>query len=438
MTAPALGRNYRLLWTATVSSRFGDTLRTPALALLAATLTRDPRAIAAVTVAGQLPPLLFGLLGGAYADRWDRRRTMAAVDGGRALVVAALAVLVATGQAGVSTLVAIAFLLASLGTLFDAASFALLPSLVPPAALPRANGRLQAGTAVAGGFLGAPLAGVLFALAAPVPFALDALTFALAALLVLALPGSRAPAPANVEGRAAADGASLAPAPADVEGRAAASGRRRGTVWREAWAGVRWVRRDRVLWGVTLASAGSNLVISGLMAVLVLYALTVLRVPAEAYGLFAAGVVTGGLAGALVAGRLPTRFGTLPALRAVLVWQTVALTGLAAARHPLAGGLALACFAAGTTVWNSLWSAYGQRHVPPGLLGRVGAAQRVIGLASAPVGATLAGFAGEAYGVAPVGWAAAAVFAVVTAGAWRTLRGTGPAVERPREPAARP
>ncbi|MFJ6196870.1 hypothetical protein [Micromonospora sp. NPDC092111] len=28
-----LGRDYRLLWSATVSSRFGDALRTPALAL---------------------------------------------------------------------------------------------------------------------------------------------------------------------------------------------------------------------------------------------------------------------------------------------------------------------------------------------------------------------------------------------------------------------
>ncbi|KAB1128333.1 MFS transporter, partial [Micromonospora sp. AMSO12t] len=187
MTAPPLGRDYRLLWSAAVSSRLGDALRTPALALLAATLTRDPRVIAAVTVAGQLPPLLFGLLGGVYADRWDRRRTMAVVDGLRAAVIGALALAIALDRAGVAALVTVAFLLAALGTLFDAASFAMLPSVVPPAALPRANGRLQAGSAVAGGFLGAPAAGVLFALAAPLPFAVDALTFLCAALLTLAL-----------------------------------------------------------------------------------------------------------------------------------------------------------------------------------------------------------------------------------------------------------
>ncbi|SCL16098.1 MFS-type transporter involved in bile tolerance, Atg22 family [Micromonospora rhizosphaerae] len=425
MTAPVLGRDFRLLWSAAVSSRFGDSLRTPALALLAATLTRDPRAIAAVTVAGQLPPLLLGLLGGAYADRWDRRRTMAAVDGLRAGVVAALAVLVATGRAGVAALAAAALLLATLGTVFDAASFAVLPSLVAPAALPTANGRLQAGTAVAGGFLGAPLAGVLFALSAALPFTLDALTFAAAALLTLSLPPARVPRSCSCGGDKPAGDRQKVNHNCKIGGRS-------GGVWREAWEGVRWVRRDRVLWGITLLTAGSNLAISGLMAVLVLYALEVLRVPAAGYGLFAAGAVVGGLVGALAAGRLAGRFGTVPALRGVLAVQTLALTGFALARHPLPGGLALACFAAGTTIWNSLWASYGQRQVPAELLGRVGAAQRVVGRASAPIGAAVVGFAGQAYGVAPVGWAAAAIFAVVTVGAWRTLRAAAP------EPTAAP
>lgn len=400
MTAPPLGRDYRLLWSAAVSSRLGDALRTPALALLAATLTRDPRVIAAVTVAGQLPPLLFGLLGGVYADRWDRRRTMAVVDGLRAAVIGALALAIALDRAGVAALVTVAFLLAALGTLFDAASFAMLPSVVPPAALPRANGRLQAGSAVAGGFLGAPAAGVLFALAAPLPFAVDALTFLCAALLTLALRP-------------------VSPRPR------ASPGRR--SVWREGVEGVRWVRGDAMLWRLTVATAGSNLAISGLMAVLVLYALDVLRVPPAGYGLFAAGAVLGGLAGGLGAGRLAARLGTVPALRVVLAGQAVALTGLALARHPVPGGLALAVFAAGTTVWNGLWVSYGQRHVPPALLGRVGAAQRMVGLLTAPVGAALAGMAGAAYGVGPVAAAVAGVFVLVTLAAWRTLRPAAPA-----------
>lgn len=402
MTSSALGRDFRLLWSAAVSSRFGDALRTPALALLAATVTRDPRIIAAVTVAGQLPPLLFGLLGGVYADRWDRRRTMAVVDGVRAAVVAALAVVVALNRVSVLVLLVAAFLLATLGTLFDSASFALLPALVPPDALPRANGRLQAGSAVAGGFLGAPAAGVLFAVAPALPFALDAVTFAAAALLVLALSPPLAITPGTA--------------------------RRRGSVWSEIVEGLRWLRAHRTLWRVTLLTAASNLAISGIMAVLVLYALDVLRVPPAGYGLFTAAAIVGGVAGALGAGRLAARLGTVPALRAVLAVETVALTGFALARHPVSGGVALAVFAAGTVVWNSLWASYGQRQVPSELLGRVGAAQRMVGLLTAPLGAALAGLAAAAYGTVPVAGAAAATFALVTLAAWWTLRPTAPVV----------
>ncbi|MGW5556666.1 MFS transporter [Micromonospora sp. NPDC003944] len=396
MTSSALGRDFRLLWSAAVASRFGDALRTPALALLAATVTRDPRVIAAVTVAGQLPPLLFGLLGGVYADRWDRRRTMALVDGVRAAVVAALAVTVALDRVGVLVLLVVAFLLAALGTLFDSSSFALLPTVVPPDALPRANGRLQAGSAVAGGFLGAPAAGVLFAVAAALPFALDAVTFAAAALLVLALN----PPPAADPGTA----------------------RQRGSVWSEMVEGLRWLRAHRTLWRVTVLAAASNLAISGIMAVLVLYALDVLRVPPAGYGLFAAAAIVGGVAGALGAGRLAGWLGTVPALRAVLAVETVALAGFALARHPVPGGIALAVFAAGTVVWNSLCASYGQRHVPSDRLGRVGAAQRMVGLLTAPLGAVLAGLAAGAYGTVPVAVAAAGTFALVTLAAWRTLR----------------
>ncbi|GAB3949549.1 hypothetical protein GCM10027614_48550 [Micromonospora vulcania] len=177
---------------------------------------------------------------------------------------------------------------------------------------------------------------------------------------------------------------------------------------------------------MTLLAAASNLAISGLLAVLVLYALDVLRVPPAGYGLFAASAILGGIAGALGAGRLAARLGTVSALRVVLAVQTVALAGFTVSRHPVPGGLALAVFAAGTVVWNSLSASYGQQHVPAGLLGRVGAGQRMVGLLTAPVGAVLAGLIGAAYGTVPVAVAAAGTFALVTLAAWRTLRPAAP------------
>ncbi|GAA3752202.1 hypothetical protein GCM10022225_40740 [Plantactinospora mayteni] len=454
------------LWTAAVFSRLGDALRVPALALLAASLSRDPRAVAAVVVAGQLPPLLFGLVGGVYADRWDRRRTMATVDGLRAVLVAGFALLVATGDAGIGTLLGCAFLLASLGVAFDAAAFAVLPDIVPADRLATANGRLQAGTAVAGGFVGAPLAGVLFALAAALPFAVDAATFAVAALLALTLrpstsatpgrpplgsprsaaksrppgcssgsagvlpdrrPGGSSPArpdslalPSAAGDRPAVGSPGRARAPgASVAGRRVHRMRR---IWRESGDGLRWIWRDGTLRLITGLTVVTNLATSGLIAVTVLYALEVLGVPAAGYGLFMSAAIVGALAGGLCAGRVAARLGTLPALRWVLVAETLAVATLAVARHPVPGAIALAVFSAGTATWNALWSAYGQRNVPAELLGRVGGAQRTVGSLAAPVGAIGAGLLGSAAGLPSVSYAATAVFALVTVASWPALR----------------
>ncbi|OSZ58656.1 MFS transporter, partial [Streptomyces pharetrae CZA14] len=102
------------LWSAAVLSGFGDALRTAALPLLAVTLTDEPLLVAAVTACGQLPWLLFGLLGGAVADRVDQRRAMWTVDAVRGLLVAGFAVAVALGHASIPLLIVLAFTLTTL------------------------------------------------------------------------------------------------------------------------------------------------------------------------------------------------------------------------------------------------------------------------------------------------------------------------------------
>ncbi len=85
-TGPAVDHHVRWrggfgrLWTAAVLSRFGDAARTVAMPILAAGLTSSPLALSAVSAAGYLPWLLFGLIGGAVADRVDRRRAMWTID----------------------------------------------------------------------------------------------------------------------------------------------------------------------------------------------------------------------------------------------------------------------------------------------------------------------------------------------------------------------
>lgn len=61
-------------------SSTGDGIRLVAAPLLAVLLTSDPFLISLVVVANRLPWLLFGLAGGAIADRYRRKSLMVMVD----------------------------------------------------------------------------------------------------------------------------------------------------------------------------------------------------------------------------------------------------------------------------------------------------------------------------------------------------------------------
>ncbi|MGW2710718.1 MFS transporter [Streptomyces sp. NPDC001356] len=197
---PAWRGGFGRLWTAAVVSRFGDALRTSALPLLAVRLTGQPLVIASVTACGYLPWLLFGLFGGAVADRVGQRRAMWLVDTVRGLLVAGFALAVGLGCASIPLLIALAFSLTALQTLFDNASTALLPSLVTREALGGANARLMTGRQLAGGLLAGPFVPLLPASGAFMPFAADAGTYLVAAALVASLrvrPPEREPRPAG-------------------------------------------------------------------------------------------------------------------------------------------------------------------------------------------------------------------------------------------------
>jgi MFS family permease len=188
-----LGGRFWRLWTAVTVSSWGDGLEVAALPLLAASLSEDPLLVAGVVTAATLPWLVFGLVAGAVVDRRDRRRLMWQVNAVRTALAAAVAVLVATGQMHILALYVLVFALGVGQTLYDTASQAILPDLVAPDQLATANARRQVGEMAGLTFLGPPAGGLLFAVAAPVPFALDAATFAVAGGLVASIPGDYGP-----------------------------------------------------------------------------------------------------------------------------------------------------------------------------------------------------------------------------------------------------
>jgi Bacterial protein of unknown function (DUF894). len=130
VTTPRLGGPFWRLWTATTLSALGDGFTLVALPLLAARLTRDPSRIALVAGAEYTAWLLFGLVSGALADRWERRRIMAVTDLVRIGLFGAFAVLVVADRATVALLVVLAFCAGTLGILNENAASAFLPTLV--------------------------------------------------------------------------------------------------------------------------------------------------------------------------------------------------------------------------------------------------------------------------------------------------------------------
>ncbi|EGX60815.1 antibiotic transport protein [Streptomyces zinciresistens K42] len=372
MRALAWRGGFGRLWSAAVLSSFGDSLRTAALPLLAVTLTDRPLLIAAVTACGYLPWVLFGLVGGAVADRVDQRRAMWLADVCRGLLVAAFAVAVALGHASIALLIALAFALTTLQTLFDNAATALLPAVVGRDALGGANTRLMTGQRIAGGLVGAPAVPVLLAAGAAVPFAADAATYLIAAVLIASLrvePPERAAAPAS------------------------------STLRREIAEGLRTLWADRPLRGLCAATALCNIGMGALLATLVLLVTGWLGAGPAGYAAAGAAFTVGGLAGGALNGRIVRRLGRVRAVLFAGAAQTVSLVLMGTVRSLAVLVAALAVFGFLGMVWNVNTTTLMQERTPPGLLGRVASAFRTLALAGAPLGALLGGAAATAWGL---------------------------------------
>lgn len=368
---PAWRGGFGRLWSAAVLSGFGDSLRTTALPLLAVSLTDDPLLVSSVAACGYLPWIIFGLLGGAVADRVDQRRAMWAVDTLRALLVGGFAVAVALGHASIGLLIALAFALTALQTLFDNAATALLPVLVKPRALGSANARLMTGQRVAGGLLGGPAVPLLLAAGAAAPFAANAATFLVAAALVASLR---------------VQGPKRPPRPAG------------STLRRETADGLRALGRDRALRGLCAATALCNVGMGALIATLVIVVTGWLGAGTKGYAAALTAYTVGSLAGGAVNGRIVARLGRMRAVLLAGAVQIAALVVMGVVRSLPVAVAALAVFGLMGMVWNVNTTTLMQQRSPAGMLGRVSAAFRTLAVAGAPLGAVLGGAVAAAWG----------------------------------------
>ncbi|MFH9429039.1 MFS transporter [Streptomyces sp. NPDC017615] len=384
-TTPAWRGGFGRLWTAAVLSRFGDALRTAALPLLAVRLTQDPLAIAAVTACGYVPWLLFGLLGGALADRVDQRRAMWAVDVARGLLVAVFALAVALGHASIPLLIALAFSLTALQTLFDNAATALLPFVVRPESLGSANARLMTGQQVAGGLLGGPLVPLLLTAGVFLPYAADAVTYLAGAALVASLrveTPTREPRPAGATLRA------------------------------DMGEGLRALWRDRALRAVCGATLLCNIGMGALIATLVLHVTGWLHAGTTGYAAAMTAYSAGSIAGGFLAQRAARRLGRVRALLLGGTVQTGALLLMGSVRELPALVAGMLLLGAMGMVWNVNQVTLMQQRAPAAMTGRISAAFRTASTGGAPLGALLGGVAARTLGLNAPALLTAALFAL--------------------------
>ncbi len=237
-------------WLSGFLADFGDGIRLAAFPLLTAQLTRSPVAVAAVTAVQGLPWLIGAGLG-IVADRSDRRRLMVAVDITRAVLIAALALVVLAYAAGLALIYAAAFATGAGAALRDTAAVTCVPRLVEGADLDQANGRVIAGKIVGNELAGPAAGGWLFGLAAVLPFAVNAGTLGIAVLLLLTLPSVFRPVPGQ-------------PARQD-RGSPLASWRR------DLGEGASWLWQHAEIRDVTIAAGVLRALDAAWFAVLVLY-----------------------------------------------------------------------------------------------------------------------------------------------------------------------
>src|SRR6266568_1233727 len=116
-----------LLWVGQVLSAIGDYFFTIAVMWLAVKTSGSEAGY--VAAAEGVAVMLFGMVGGVYADRWNRRNSMIVVDVIRAMVVLVLPVLALNGLLQFWHLVVVAFVIGAVGSLFNPALQASLPAL---------------------------------------------------------------------------------------------------------------------------------------------------------------------------------------------------------------------------------------------------------------------------------------------------------------------
>ena len=389
-----LGERFGKLWAASTASALGSGLTTIAAPLFVASRTSDPVLVSVGFAVSWLPWLLFALPGGVLVDRVDRRSLMVLIDVVRIVAVGVLAVAIAGGWASVALLYGVLVVVNTGEVVFRAASQAMIPAVVPRARLERANGWLYSGTTLMQGMVAGPLGGLLFVIAASIPFFVNAGTYAASAVLIGLVAGSyRAPEGDPVK----------------------------RSVGSDVVEGLRWLLRHRLLRTMALLIGLLNVTLIAAISVLVLLAKERLHLGSVGYGLLFTCMAVGGILGSIFGDRLIERFTATWTIRVGLLIEAGMHLTLAASRSPYLVGFALFAFGVHGALWGIVGNSLRQRLAPPEMLGRIGSSTLFVVAGGNCVGALMGGVLASRFGLTAPYWVGFVVAVVVIAMTWRVF-----------------
>lgn len=358
-------------------ANLGDGIAVVAWAWTASLLTRDPLWIAILPATLRMPWVIFALFAGILADRADRRFLIVLCDSVRAMAYGLAAAfifinlpLAEPAMKGLDngglyvSLLGLGFIIGCAEVTRDNAAQTMLPAIVPPDGLERANGFLGSIETVGNEMAGPALGAFLLAFFLPAPFLVIALAFLCAALLTASLRG---------------------------DFKAVARPTHKLRLRAELMEGIRFIIGQPLLRILVLITGLWNFFAEMALIGLILHVQENLNAGATTYGIMLAVGAVGGVIGGLV---------VTPVLRMVSKGAMMQWTGLvtapvffiiAFAPGPLTVAAALFLFYLSGIMWDTVSVSYRQRVVPDKIRGRVNSVYRLFAWGTMPLGLLTSG-----------------------------------------------
>ena len=372
-------RPFRRFWIGQAVSYFGDMMNTTGLAIMLLVISHSASVVALGLIAKAAPTILFGLVAGPIVDRFNRQRVMIFADVVRAILTVTIPFMALAWLPGVFIVV---FLVAMASTFFNPAKQAIIPNLVPPQLLVKANSLVTSSERTME-LLGYSIAGLIAAAVTWTPlFLIDAGTYIFSAITLLGV--------------------------SDVLRRVAD---RQVRIVDDIVAGLRFISRSPTLRSTMTLTAMAALFMGMTFPTLVVLAYKPLNAGASGYGFLEAAIGAGAIFGALAAPQLMNRYRA-----GVLILAGVAGFGLSYALTGLLQNFGAAliflftCGAASTVYLVPLISVT-QREAPDYIRGRVMSSRFLLAQAGLLGGMALAGPLNDRLG-APLVFVAAGILLI--------------------------